>query len=437
MWSFSILDMAGTVSSRVLSLGPTLDVFSFGADSSLGTLKPPGLSLLVAVLSRRPARKKEAISATPAAIMSRLNTQEITVLALDLVTLYLFMTAAIVASKPPFVPRPAFGRSTFYGQVLPHAPLVPRTVVDGQLPVPETVQCEEGYCRSNPAVAVGDHRLISVLGYTSFRQLARQLLVGEEGAGLCIEESVGVEMGGTWHVAPPTLPAHHGPGVLTLVARVEYQGLIPGGQEIFGLLTPAASGPRHEDGRLGCGHLGRRRAVFGRPLCPTAVQDGDTVVAVEGQGPPQPGGELAARVIVDHDVRVVADAQRAHSLGEAVRGGDLRRHRVVGVGDVAGPVHVEGAGDVRLVVFLARSKVLGLLAAPPEISLFHVAPYVYDADIAQMVGEPVRRYQGIEIFHIIPRRWRACGRRFRRVRWLCPCRPCPGVLLPPRSAGSL
>src|SRR5918993_445266 len=110
-----------------------------------------------------------------------------------------------------------------------------------------------------------------------------------------------------------------------------------------------------------------------------------------GQGLPQPGGELAACVIVDHDVRVVANAQRAHSLGEAVRGGDLRWHRVVGVGYVAGPVHVDGAGDVGLVVFVARSEVLGLLAAAPEVGLFHVAPYVYDADITQMVGEPVRR----------------------------------------------
>src|SRR5215203_1897426 len=103
MASFSILDMAGTVSSR------------------------------------RPARKKEAISATPAAIMSRLNTQEIKLRILDLLTSYFFMTAAIVASKPYFVPRAACRASTFYGQIVPHSPLVPRTVVDGQLPVPEPV----------------------------------------------------------------------------------------------------------------------------------------------------------------------------------------------------------------------------------------------------------------------------------------------------------
>src|SRR5215211_2736344 len=99
MASSSTLAMEGTVISRVLSSGPVLLVFSRGAVSNLGTLNPPGLSLLVAVLSRRPARKKEAMSATPAAIMSRLNAQVTTFLALELLTLYFFMTAAIVTSK--------------------------------------------------------------------------------------------------------------------------------------------------------------------------------------------------------------------------------------------------------------------------------------------------------------------------------------------------
>src|ERR671911_2493084 len=97
--SFSILAIAGTVSSRVLSLGPVLLVLSPSVVSSLGTLKPPGLSLFVAVLSRRPARKKEAISAAPANIMSRLNTQEMTFFALDLWRLYFFMPPEILTPK--------------------------------------------------------------------------------------------------------------------------------------------------------------------------------------------------------------------------------------------------------------------------------------------------------------------------------------------------
>src|ERR687889_110616 len=125
MASFSILAMAGTVSSRVLSSGPVLLVFSSGVDSSLGTLKPPGSLLFVAVLSRRPARKKEAMSAAPARIMSRLTTQEMTFFALEWLTLNLFMTSRIVASKL------LLALSTLYGQVLPDAPLVPRAVIVG------------------------------------------------------------------------------------------------------------------------------------------------------------------------------------------------------------------------------------------------------------------------------------------------------------------
>src|SRR5215212_5087467 len=414
MSSFSILAMAGTVSSRVLSLGPVLDVFSSGVVSSLGTLKPPGLSLLVAVLSRRPARKKEAMSATPAAIMSRLNTQETTFPALDLLMLYFFMTAAIVTSKLPFDPRSTSGRSTFYGQILPHAPLVPRTVVDGQPPVPEPVQREERHRGGNPTVAVCDHGLLLVLGYTSLPQPARQLLIGEKGAALGIKEAVGMQMGGTGYVTRPARLAHHGAGVLALVARVDNEGVVTAGEEIFGLPPPAGPGFWGEDGRPRFGDPGRRRAALSGPLRPAAVENGDRVVAIVRKRPPQPGGELAARVVVDDDVGIVADPERAHRLSEAVRRSDLCRHGVVGVGDVAGPIHVDGAGDVCLVVLLAGGEVLGLLATLPEVRLLHVPPYVHDANVPvfQVVGEPVRRDEGIELFHITPRRWRDLGRRF-------------------------
>src|SRR5918994_442602 len=39
---------------------------------------------------------------------------------------------------------------TLYRKILPHAPLVPRTVVDGQPPVPEPVQGEERHRGGNP-----------------------------------------------------------------------------------------------------------------------------------------------------------------------------------------------------------------------------------------------------------------------------------------------
>jgi hypothetical protein len=109
-------------------------------------------------------------------------------------------------------------------------------------------------------------------------------------------------------------------------------------------------------------------------------------------------------VVVDDYVRIVADAERAHSLGEPVRRGDLRRHRVFGIGDIAGPVRVDCAGHVRIIVLVARSEVLGFLASFAQIRLLHVSPYVHHADVVvlQMVGEPVRRDQGIEILHATP-----------------------------------
>src|SRR5215212_2391821 len=72
----------GTVSLRVLSFGPLAAALLFSV-SSLGTLKPPGSELFVAVLLKLPARKKDAMSAAPAAIMTRLNTHETTFLGRD------------------------------------------------------------------------------------------------------------------------------------------------------------------------------------------------------------------------------------------------------------------------------------------------------------------------------------------------------------------
>src|SRR5215212_4001835 len=69
----------GTVSLRVLSFGP-LAAASLFSVSSLGMLKPPGSELLVAVLLKLPAKKKDAMSAAPAATMSRLSTHETTFL---------------------------------------------------------------------------------------------------------------------------------------------------------------------------------------------------------------------------------------------------------------------------------------------------------------------------------------------------------------------
>jgi hypothetical protein len=96
-------------------------VFSPFVVSSLGTLKPPGLSLFVAVLSRRPARKKEAISATPATIMSRLSTQETMFLVLDLWTSYFFMPPEILTPKSLPALWSSVQRSAGRSSLMPHS----------------------------------------------------------------------------------------------------------------------------------------------------------------------------------------------------------------------------------------------------------------------------------------------------------------------------
>src|SRR5215218_4344717 len=193
--------------------------------------------------------------------------------------------------------------STLCGQILPDTPLVPRAVVVGQSLVTEPVQGKERNRGRDPAVAVGDDRLVSILGHTRLLQPPRQLLVGVEGTALGVEEAIGVEVGGPWYTPRSGLPSRHGTGVLPLVARIENVGVaaLARGEERLGVRPPAAPRFRGEDGQLRIGDFGGGRTVLGRPLLPAAVEDKDPVVTVVSKSPPEAGGELATRVIVYHD----------------------------------------------------------------------------------------------------------------------------------------
>src|SRR5918997_3437050 len=116
--SFSSWLILGTVSLRVLSFGPLATPPA--AVSSWGMLKPPGSSLFVAVLFRLLARKKDVMSATPAAIMARLRSQETKVLVCDV---FINLGDCNIG----------LAWSALGGQILPHPPLVPRAVVVGEV----------------------------------------------------------------------------------------------------------------------------------------------------------------------------------------------------------------------------------------------------------------------------------------------------------------
>ncbi len=170
----------------------------------------------------------------------------------------------------------------------------------------------------NPAVAVGDDGLGPVLGYAGLTEFLLELFLRSEGATL-LEETIRVQVRGAGYMARASTAACYRAGVLARVASVEDQGVavLSRGEDPFGGGAPFGTGARGEGGWPGAGHFGGGRAALGGPLLPSAVEDGDAVVAVVGEGPPQTGCKLGARVVVDDYVRVVRYAQGAHEGGEA------------------------------------------------------------------------------------------------------------------------
>src|SRR5829696_7281550 len=171
------------------------------------------------------------------------------------------------------------------------------------------MQGEERNSRRHAAIAVGYQGGVPVLGYTRLSQLLDEFFFREEGAVLGLKEAVGVEVPGARYVAGAPLSSCYGTCVLPLVASVEDKGAIfARGEHVLRLLTPPATQPRVKDGGLDGGHLGGGRVILGGPLLPTPVEDGDAVVTVVEECPPQAGGELATRVVVDDDVGSIPDA---------------------------------------------------------------------------------------------------------------------------------
>src|SRR5918997_5907640 len=115
-------------------------------------------------------------------------------------------------------------------------------------------------------------------------------------------------------VAAASPPPHHHAGILALITGVEEEGIAFSAGVKYFPCTDAPSGPRTrgESGGFGCGNLDGGRAVLGSPLLKATVEDRDATVGVVGEHPPQTGGELTTRVVVNYDVSIITDAQRAH-----------------------------------------------------------------------------------------------------------------------------
>ena len=124
-------------------------------------------------------------------------------------------------------------------------------------------------------------------------------------------------------------------------------------------VADAAQARRPVIGTKGRGPGAARVAGLDRPALPhpfrqAAIQHGRLVVAEQAHQPPAARGRSQTLLVVEHDARVVADAQGAEQLGEPPRRGNHVRQVRIGVGDlidveIAGAGNVRGAEGVRLV----------------------------------------------------------------------------------------
>src|SRR3712207_3402202 len=163
------------------------------------------------------------------------------------------------------MPGPPGARSALDGQVVAHPPLVPGTVVVGEVSVTEAMENEERHRRRDPAVAVGDYRLVPVLGHARLPQPIRQLCVRAKRPALGVEEALRVQVCGPGD--PPGAPPapRYGSRVLPLIAGVEDEGAgFDRCEHVLRLFTPTLSGPRSEGGGFGTG--GFRTRPYARPF---------------------------------------------------------------------------------------------------------------------------------------------------------------------------
>src|SRR5215204_3338766 len=108
---------------------------------------------------------------------------------------------------------------------------------------------------------------------------------------------------------------------------------------LIGISSEIQSRLGSEDDLPGLGRVARQRSALRLPFGEPTIEHRYPVVAVVPQRPPETRGEMATRVIDDHDVSFVTDAdvlhRRLESLGWRDLGGDIR----VRIDDVPGPIN--------------------------------------------------------------------------------------------------
>ena len=120
--------------------------------------------------------------------------------------------------------------------------------------------------------------------------------------------------------------------------------------------------------------VGRHRATLGNPLCATAIDEADILMAKQAKDPEGIRGPPVEVVAVDYDRRVARDAARRAHGSKALGADVIARRRVV---EVEVPVDLLGAGNV------ARVKQQDVL-----VRLQH-----HETRRGQVVLEPLGRHE--------------------------------------------
>ena len=126
------------------------------------------------------------------------------------------------------------------------------------------------------------------------------------------------------------------------------------------------------------------------PRSEAAVEHVGSGVAIASKHPHDPAGEGVSVVVVGHHDGVGADPEPGGVHFEHLRRGQRDRHVGQPVGEVVTPVGKHRAGDVTLAVGLEVGAVARLVVG-------HLAAYVQDPYLVEMVAQPLRSDEDVRL----------------------------------------
>ncbi len=194
-------------------------------------------------------------------------------------------------------------------------PARPRAGVQGRVGEPGEAQRQQIVAGGDARPARGDDA--GAVGDAERLVPATEVLGGQEPPAHGVEVAGPGRVPGAGDVAGSRVDSGLDPAVALERPRVEQDAVLEDVVDLVRLDEPALRPrPRREAGHLRCDRLAREIA---RPACETTVEDG--CAHADGvEHPPQARGDRARGIVVRDDGVVVADPERGHRRGEALRG---------------------------------------------------------------------------------------------------------------------